>query len=186
MPLIVNRRRKKNNKASGFAVGEALASQFELEFSLITCMVSSEMGSGWYLDSGTSFHMMRNKELFSSLEEKDLQMHIKMGDDGRYSATRIGTVTFQRQLGKPFLLKYVMHVPGLKKNLVSVTMLEDGGYDVLFSEGGTFLQHKATGQAKNIGIHGKNLYKLDVDVISTLGSLRKTCNCPLRGRLICT
>ena len=49
-------------------------------------MVSSTMGSMWYLDSGASFHMMRDKELFSSLEEKDLQMHIEMGDDGRYSA----------------------------------------------------------------------------------------------------
>ena len=59
-------------------------------------MVSSEMGSVCYLDSGASFHMMRDKELFSSLEEKDLQMHIKMGDNGRYSATSIGIITFQR------------------------------------------------------------------------------------------
>ena len=88
---------KKNKKASGSAVGEALALQFELEFSLIACMVSSEMGSIRYLDSGASFHMTGDKEIFSSLEEKDLQMHIKMGDDGRYSATRIGTITFQRQ-----------------------------------------------------------------------------------------
>ena len=42
----------------------------------------------------------------------------------------IGTVTFQRHLGKPFQLKYVMHVQGLKKNLVSIAMLEDRGYDV--------------------------------------------------------
>ena len=45
-------------------------------------------------------------------------MHIEMGDDERYSTIGIGTVTFQRQLGKNFLLKDVMHVPGLKKNLV--------------------------------------------------------------------
>ena len=48
----------------------------------------------WYLDSGTSFHMTRDKELFSDLEEKDLQMHIEMGDDRRYSATEIGSITF--------------------------------------------------------------------------------------------
>ena len=69
-------------------------------------------------------------------------MHIEMGDDGRYSATSIGTITFERESGKPFLLKYVMHVPGLKKNLVSVAMLEDRGYDVVFSEGKTILRHK--------------------------------------------
>ena len=97
------------------------------------------MGSVWYLYSGVSFHMMGDKELFSDLEEKDLQMHIDMGDDGRYSAIYIGTITFERELGKPFLLKDVMHVPGLKKNLVSVAMLEDRGYDVVFSEGKDFL-----------------------------------------------
>ena len=57
-------------------------------------MVLSAMGSVWYLDSGASFHMTGDKELFSSLEEKDLQMHIEMGDDGQYGATGIGTVTF--------------------------------------------------------------------------------------------
>ena len=88
--------KKKNKKASGFVASEALASQFDLDFSLIACMVSSEMGSVWYLDSGASFHMTGDKEIFSSLEEKDLQMHIEMGDDEQYSATEIGTVTFQR------------------------------------------------------------------------------------------
>ena len=74
--------KKKNKKVVGAATGEAFASQFEHEFSLITCMVSSALGSVWYLDSGTSFHITGDKELFSDLEEKDLQMHIKMGDDG--------------------------------------------------------------------------------------------------------
>ena len=57
-------------------------------------MVTSVMDSVWYLDSGASFHMNDNKELFNDLEEKDLHMHIEMGDDGRYSATEIGIVTF--------------------------------------------------------------------------------------------
>ena len=80
------------------------------------------MGLVWYLDSGASFHMTRDKELFSDLEENDLQIHIEMGEDGRYNATSIGTITFERESSKPFMLKYVMHVPGLKKNLVLVTM----------------------------------------------------------------
>ena len=46
-------------------------------------------------------------------------------------------------------------------------MLEDRGYDVVFSEGKVFLQHKAIGQAKKVGIRVKNLYRLDVDEIST-------------------
>ena len=79
-------------------------------------------------------------------------MHIEMGDDGRYSAIGIGTITFERESINPFLLKNVMHVPSLKKKLVSVAMLEDRGYDVVFSEGKAFLRHKTIGQTKKIGV----------------------------------
>ena len=76
-------------------------------------------------------------------------MHIEMSDDGWYSATGIGTITFQRQSGKPFQLKYVMHVPGLKKKLVLAAMLEDRGYDVVFNEGKSFQRNKTIGQGKD-------------------------------------
>ena len=152
--------KRKNKKVVGATTGEALVSQFELDFSLIACMDSSASGSMWYLDSGASFHMMGDKESFTNLEEKYLRMHIEMGDDGKYSATGIGTITFQRESGKPFQLKNVMHVPGLKKNLVSIAMLEDRGYDVVFSSGIAYLRHKATGQVKKIGIRVKNLYMM--------------------------
>ena len=74
--------KKKNKMDIGAAVGQALTSQFELDFSLIACMVSSTLGSGWYFDSGASFHMTGDEKLFSDLVEKDLQMHVELHDDG--------------------------------------------------------------------------------------------------------
>ena len=97
--------------------GEALASQFELDFSLIACMVSSMVGCVWHLDSGASFHMTSDKNLFSTLKEKDLQMWIKMGNDGKYCVSGEGTVVFQREHGAPLTLSDVNYVPSLKKNL---------------------------------------------------------------------
>ena len=88
--------------------------------------------------------------------------------------TPTGTITFQRDSGKPFQLKDVMHVSGLKKNLVSIAMLEDRGYDVVFSDGKYFLRHKTMGQAKRIGIRVNNLYKLEVDGCATMmGKVQK-------------
>ncbi len=59
---------RKSKKGSGEgSEGEALASQFELDFTLFACMVSSMVGSGWCLDSGASFHMTSNNILFSTL-----------------------------------------------------------------------------------------------------------------------
>eukprot|EP00253_Pinus_taeda_P001893 PITA_01893 len=162
---------KKSKKGSSKgSEGEALTSQFESDFTLITCMVSLMMGCVWYLDNGASFHMTGDKILFSTLEEKDLNMHIEMGDDGKSCVSGEGTVSFQREHGAPCTLTDVKYVLGLKKNLVSVTMLEDKGYDVVFSKGKMFLRHIATGQTKNIWIQVKNLYKLEVDDCAELSS----------------
>ena len=114
--------------------------------------------------------MTNDKSLFNTLEENDLQMRIEMGDDGKYRVLGEGTVVFQREHGAPLTLTNVKYVPGLKKNLVSTAMLEDKGYDVVFSKGKAFLRHIATGQTKRIGIWVKTLYKLEVDYYATLSS----------------
>eukprot|EP00253_Pinus_taeda_P003971 PITA_03971 len=100
--------------------------------------------------------MTGDKNLFSALEEKDVKMCIEMGDDERYSVSRVGMVAFQREHEAPITLTDVKYVPGLKKNLVSVAMLEEKGYDVVFSKGKAFLRHIATGQTKRIGIQKKD------------------------------
>ena len=71
--------------------------------------------------------------MFSTLEEKYLQILIAMGNDEKYSVSGVGTVIFQREHGSRFTLTDVKYVPGLKRNLVSIAMLEDRGYDVVFS-----------------------------------------------------
>lgn len=144
-----------SKKNLGGAIGEALAFQFELDFTLIACMENTVMGSVWYLDSGSSFHMIGCKEFFSDLEEKDLQMHIELGDDRRYNATQIGTITFKREFGSPIRLKDVMFVPGLKKNIISIAVLEDHGYDVIFNKGKAFMRNIAIGKVKQIGVRVK-------------------------------
>eukprot|EP00253_Pinus_taeda_P035315 PITA_35315 len=164
------KRKSKKKGSSKESDGDALASQFEMDLSLITCMVSSSMGCVWYLDSGASFHMLGDKNLFSTLEEKDLKARIEMGDDGKYCVSGRGTVMFQRENGSPLTLSNVMYVPGLKKNLVSIDMLEDKGYGVVFSLGKVFLRHIGIRQTKQIGIRIKNLYKLQVEYCVALSS----------------
>ena len=45
-----------------------------------------------------------------------------------------------------------MYVPGLKKNLVSVSILEDHGYNVIFRKGKALLRLIAMGQVNKIGV----------------------------------
>ena len=41
-----------------------------------------------------------------------------MGDDVRYQAQGVGTVSFQRESGKPLSFADVLYVPRLTKNLI--------------------------------------------------------------------
>lgn len=86
--------KNERKRTLGGAEHEPLASQFKLEFTLIVCISNTVTKSVWYLDSAVSFHMTWCRELLSDLEEKDLRMHIKLGEDGRYNMTGIGTITF--------------------------------------------------------------------------------------------
>lgn len=64
---------KARNKEPVVAVAsESLASQFELDFTLIACMAITVIGCMWYLNIGASFHITGNRDLFSDLEEKDI------------------------------------------------------------------------------------------------------------------
>lgn len=64
-----------------------------------------------------------------------------------------------------------MFVLGLKNNLVSLAMLEDRGYDVIFKKGKALLRHISTRQVKHIRDQVKNLYMLDVAYCVALTTL---------------
>ena len=73
-----------------------------------------------------------------------MQFHIELGDGGQYETRGVDTVNFHKELGNPLHLKDVMFVPRMKKISIFVVVLEDRGYDVIFSKGKSFLRHIAT------------------------------------------
>jgi hypothetical protein len=76
--------------------------------------------------------MTGHKHYFSNLSEKEFGFEILLGDDYAYHPKGVGTVRFERESGKSLYLPSVLYVPELKKNLVSISALEDGGYEVSF------------------------------------------------------
>eukprot|EP00253_Pinus_taeda_P022913 PITA_22913 len=75
------------------------------------------------------FHCHEVGHYATNCPQKKSKKDSSKGSDGE------GTFVFQREHGAPLTLTDVKCVPGLKKNLVSVTMLEDKDYDVVFSKG---------------------------------------------------
>ena len=62
----------------------------------------------------------------------------------RYQAQGVGTISFERESGKPLSFANVLYVPRLTKNLISVSTLEDKGYQVKFHDHRVYI--KARGQ----------------------------------------
>jgi hypothetical protein len=60
---------------------------------------------------------------------------VELGDDTKYAVRGQGTVHFQLESGGSFDAQEVLFVPGLKKNLLSISVMEDKGYIVTFQRG---------------------------------------------------
>jgi hypothetical protein len=157
--------RKKGNKknvAASAAVDEFTA-QFEQEFSLVAGSSSSTSSSVvWYIDSGASRHMTGVRSQFSELTERTLETDVVLGDDRTVSAAGLGTVIFQRESLPPLKLTDVLYVPGLTWNLVSVSTIEDRGYEVVFRGGQVLLYPKGgnIASARMIGVRQEKLYRM--------------------------
>jgi hypothetical protein len=75
-------------------------------------------------------------------------------------SVRHGTITFQREFGKPLMVKDVLYVSRLTKNLISFSALEDKGYMILFQVGKVYIRPKDSKTTKVIGVRRGKLYKL--------------------------
>jgi hypothetical protein len=60
---------------------------------------------------------------------------VELGDNAKYAVKGVGTITLQLESGKSLHMRDVLFVPGLRKNLLSISTLEDRGYRVAFVDG---------------------------------------------------
>jgi hypothetical protein len=104
-------------------------------------MVPTDSGI-WLIYSGASRHMIGYREHLTYLVEKESCLHVVLGDNSRYIVKGVGTYTFQLDFDIPLQSSEVLYVPGMKRNLVFVSSLEDKGYKVTFSEGKFLTWHK--------------------------------------------
>lgn len=138
---------------------DEFASQFKNEFSLMTYLSSSVANKIWYINIGASCHMTRVRDCFTKLE-KMLDFYIELDDSVKYHATSVGTVKFQRESSKPFLVEDVLYVPGMTKNLILVSTLEEKSCIITFERGKVYIHSKDSKVAKLIGVRHDKLFLL--------------------------
>ena len=106
---------------------------------------ASTTSSTWYIDSGASIHMIGDRDMFTEMLEIDLELEVVLGDHTLVREVWHGTVHFDRESMQPMFLREVLYVPGMKKNLVSVSMIEDRRFGVYFLDGKVHIFPKAEG-----------------------------------------
>jgi hypothetical protein len=118
-----NRKKKKGGTAATTEEVD-FQTQFQRECAFLICYTSVEMTpSIWYIDSGASSHMTGVREDFIDLRDTEVRIEIALGDDTLVRVAGIGTVTFRRDSMPPISFRDILYVPGLKKNLISVSTL---------------------------------------------------------------
>ena len=94
---------------------------------LQVCLKSIRTKSKWYLDSGCSRRITRDKEQFNKLDAKD-GGHVTFEDNAKEKIVGIEKIGNSQSLS----IHHKLFVNGLKHNLLSISQLYDMGNKVTF------------------------------------------------------
>jgi hypothetical protein len=110
------------------------------------------------------------KDSLYNLTHKDSPHKVKLGDDYQYPMKEVGEDSYKLDSVNPMKMKEVLYVPGLKKNLLWISTLDEKGYRVSFVDGHVLMwpRGKTFDDVVVIGVQEGGLYKLKERSNSTL------------------
>ena len=86
----------------------------------------------WWVDTRATRHVCSNKKMFSSYQTIDNGEQLFMGNSSSSKVEGQGKVVLKMTLGKELTLNDVLHVPKIRKNLVSRSLLSKKGFKLVF------------------------------------------------------
>jgi hypothetical protein len=120
----------------------------------------------WMLDSACSFHATPNREWFSSYKSGEFGLAY-VGDDTGYRVAGVGDIKIKMFDGVERMLRGVRHVPGLRRNLISLGVLHDGGMEFRSGRDKKTMEIMENGVTVMIGERTvSHLYKLQGSTIA--------------------
>ena len=111
----------------------------------------------WLIDSGASRHVTGYGDHLADIVQREFQEKVVLGDDSRYVVKGVGATSFQLDSGNTLWMKDVFLLRGMASNLITISTLEDEGYDVIFSIGRVFIQKSDGSEQIEIGIRDGGL-----------------------------
>ncbi|MCO5614455.1 hypothetical protein L7F22_068737 [Adiantum nelumboides] len=99
----------------------------------------------WYFDSGASRHITSRKDLFCSLDAAPAGKKVTCANNASYPIKGVGKILITISDGSDLCLPDVLYVPGIKKNLLSVSSLVKNGLRVIFEDDRCIVQDRENG-----------------------------------------
>ncbi|MCO5612630.1 hypothetical protein L7F22_066899 [Adiantum nelumboides] len=99
----------------------------------------------WYFDSGASRHITSRKDLFSSLDAAPAGKKVTCANNASYPIKGVGKILITISDGLDLCLPDVLYVPGIKKNLLSVSSLAKNGLRVIFEDDRCIVRDRENG-----------------------------------------
>lgn len=87
------------------------------------------------INNGASRHITGYRGHLSDLVEREPNLQVIIGDDARYYVKRFGATSLNLDSGISLHLSDILFVLVVRRNLISISSLEDKGYQVAFSKG---------------------------------------------------
>ena len=88
------------------------------------------MEISWFLDSGATRHICSTKEAFATYTPAEYDEDLFMGNTATAKIAGTGKVMLKMRSSKVLTLNNVLHVPTIRKNLVSAALLVKNGLSV--------------------------------------------------------
>jgi hypothetical protein len=116
----------------------------------------------WLIDSGASKYMTGQRDILSSLTEKNFPHKVTLRHDYQYPIKGVGESTYKLDSRAPMKMKDVLYLPNLTKNLLSILALDNKGSRVAFIDGEVIMwpKGKTIEDAIVIGTKEIGMYKL--------------------------
>ncbi|KAL8497416.1 hypothetical protein ACS0TY_020925 [Phlomoides rotata] len=133
-------------------------------------VVEHPISEEWILDTGCSFHMCPNRSWFSNFKQEELGS-VLLGNDQVCPVKGIRNIRIKTHNGSCKVLADVRFIPNLKRNLISLGMLELRGIHFK-SNGGILLVRKGSDVVMR-GIRKPTLYYLDGSTVLGEASVSK-------------
>ena len=133
-----------------------------IESRVIEVSFITDTSNNWCINSGATKNICNSLQWFKSTRKcSDGKVMLTLGSSATVFAAAIGVVVLEFQDNKTLILSYVLYVPLMRYNLISVSELSNKGYSFTF---GIEVVIKRNGSFICSGIRSNGLYVITSNV----------------------